>query len=82
MTAQFKAATIRALYGALLTAAMTLLTALQVIGLDDAALAASVTFVGYMLARGMAEGLIDSSRDANGSVTPADVGAYRPPISR
>lgn len=76
MTAQFKAATIRALYGAILLAAATFLAALQVAEfrtsetIADAGIAAGVTFIGYMIARGMAEGLIDSNR----APTSADVG--------
>ena len=75
MTEQFKAATIRALYGAILTAALTLLTTYQ--SGDDASdrweqalIAAGTAFLGYLLARGMAEGLIDSNRGP----TSADVG--------
>lgn len=78
MSAQLKAATIRALYGALLTAALTGITALQTT--DDArgaTLATAAAFVSYMVARGAAEGLVDTSRAANGQVTPADVG-YQP----
>jgi hypothetical protein len=76
MTEQFKAATIRALYGALLTAALTFLTTFQVTAFDEprrleiAAVAAGVAFFGYMLSRGVAEGVIDSNRGP----TPADVG--------
>ena len=80
MTEQFKAATIRALYGAVLTAALTLLTTYQS-GLatgdhrwEAPLIAAATAFLSYLLARGMAEGIIDSSRAANGRVLPADVG--------
>lgn len=84
MTEQFKASTIRSFYGALLTAAATFLATYQTAAGDrfeTAGLAALSTFVAYMLARGAAEGLIDSRREATGAVTPADVGAYRPPIA-
>ncbi len=76
MTEQFKAATIRALYGAILTAALTLLTTYQIADPADpqrweaALVAAGVALFAYMLARGAAEGLIDSSRKP----TSADVG--------
>ncbi len=79
MTEQFKAATIRALYGALLTAALTFLTTFQLTAFDEprrleiAAVAAGVAFFGYMLSRGVAEGVIDSNRGP----TPADVGQAR-----
>ena len=78
MTEQLKAATIRALYGGMLTAALVFFTALQVNirtrdTVEDAALAGVVTLLGYMLTRGVAEGLIDSNRGP----TPADVGQPR-----
>ena len=79
MTEQFKAATIRALYGAILTAAVTLLTTYQAgSGADrweQALIAAATAFLSYLLARGMAEGFIDSNRGP----TSADVG--QPPRS-
>ena len=75
MTEQLKAATIRALYGAVLTAALTLLTTYQSGASapdrwEQALIAAGTAFVSYLLARGMAEGLIDSHRGP----TRADVG--------
>ena len=76
MTEQFKAATIRALYGAILTAALTLLTTYQSGDPADAdrwekaLIAAGTALLSYLLARGMAEGLIDSNRGP----TSADVG--------
>ncbi len=74
MTEQFKAATIRALYGAILTAAVTLLTTYQAGSgaerWEQALIAAATAFVSYLLARGMAEGFIDSNRGP----TSADVG--------
>lgn len=71
MTEQFKASTIRALYGAMLTAALTILTTFQVTrSWEEAAVAGGTTLLGYMIARGAAEGLIDSNRGP----TPADVG--------
>ena len=76
MTEQFKAATIRALYGAILTAALTLLTTYQsgdpldADRWEKALVAAATAFLSYMIARGMAEGLIDSNRGP----TSADVG--------
>jgi hypothetical protein len=71
MTEQFKAATLRALYGAILTAAATGVAALQQ-NVDDrgAVLITASTFLTYMIARGAAEGLIDSNRKP----TSADVG--------
>lgn len=83
MTEQFKAATIRALYGAILTAALTFLTTFQLTGFDEprrmeiAAVAAGVAFFGYMLSRGVAEGIIDSSREVSGNILPSDVGSKR-----
>lgn len=80
MSDQLKAATVRALYAAILTAALTFVTTLQTQGPEDprrmeiAALAALATFFGIMVTRGAAEGLIDSSRNANGQVSRADVG--------
>lgn len=74
MTEQFKAATIRALYGAILTCALAFITAMQTLSgsdrVEDAALIAASSFLGYMITRGVAEGMIDSNRDP----TPADVG--------
>lgn len=75
MTEQMKAATIRALYGALLSSALVFLVGLQVDTrtrdtVEDAAIAAAVAFFSYMLSRGVAEGLIDSTRGP----TRADVG--------
>ena len=76
MTQQFKAAAIRALYGALLTAALTLLTTYQsgdrldTDRWEKALIAAGTAFLSSMIARGMAEGLIDSNRGP----TVADVG--------
>ncbi len=80
MSEQLKAATIRALYGAIISAALTFITTLQVQAFDDprryevAALACGAAFFTYMLVRGISEGLIDSGRAASGHVTPADVG--------
>ncbi len=79
MSEQMKAATIRALYGALLTAALTFLTTYQLgrggaYQLEDAAIAAGTTLLGYLIARGMAEGWIDTARQASGRVSKADVG--------
>ena len=76
MTEQFKAATIRALYGAILTAALTLLTTYQsgdpldADRWEKALVAAGTAFLSYMIARGAAEGIIDSNR----APTNADVG--------
>ena len=82
MTAQMQAATIRALYGGMLTAALVFFTALQTAErtrdtVEDAAVAAVVALLGYVLSRGMAEGLIDSGRAARGDVLPSDVGQPR-----
>jgi len=75
ITPQFQAATIRALYGAVLTGGLVAITTYQTTGRGrDAILAGGASFVGYMITRGAAEGFIDSSRQANGRVTPADVG--------
>lgn len=79
ITPQFQAAFIRAAYGAMLTAALTFLTTFQMTAFDEprrleiAAVAAGVAFFGYMLSRGVAEGLIDSNRGP----TSADVGQPR-----
>lgn len=76
MTEQFKAATIRALYGAIIGAALTFITTLQIQDFTDprryevAGLAAAAAFFAYMMARGVTEGLIDSNRQP----TSADVG--------
>jgi hypothetical protein len=83
MTPQLQAATIRALYGAVISAALTFLTTFQMTAFDEprrleiSAVAAGVAFFTYMMARGVAEGLIDSGRQASGNVTPADVGQPR-----
>ena len=80
MSEQLKAATVRALYAAILTAALTLVTTMQTLdpadpnGTRTAVLAALAAFFGIMVTRGMAEGLIDTSRNANGRVSPSDVG--------
>ncbi len=42
--------------------------------MEDAAIAAGTTLLGYLIARGMAEGWIDSARQANGRATKSDVG--------
>ena len=79
MTEQMKAATIRGLYGALWTAGSIFFITLQMAPddrstrLEDAAIAAAAGFFAYMVSRGVAEGLIDSSRGP----TPADVGQPR-----
>lgn len=84
MTEQMKAATIRAFYGGLFVAALVFLTKLQttpVLNAETIARAGiefGVALVGYMVARGIAEGLIDSNRAASGNVTPADVGQPQP----
>jgi hypothetical protein len=75
VTEQFKAATIRALYGALLTTGSVFFVSLQTLPagaqrIQDSAIAAAAGFFSYMLARGVTEGLIDSNRGP----TPADVG--------
>lgn len=74
-----KAATIRALYGALLSGTLVFFVGLQVQArtiatVEDSGIAAAVAFVSYMISRGIAEGLIDSARNAAGAVTRADVG--------
>lgn len=75
MTEQFKAATLRALYGAILTAAAAGVAALQQ-NVDNRAaiLITASTFLTYMIARGAGEGLIDSNR----APTAADVGQPKP----
>ena len=77
MTEQMKAATIRALYGALLTFGSVFFVTYQTeIGVirservENAAVAACAAFFAYMLARGVTEGIIDSHRGP----TKADVG--------
>lgn len=75
MTEQFKAATIRALYGGLLTTGSVFFVTLQTASgsasrVEEAGIAAAAAFFAYMLARGVTEGLIDSSRQP----TKADVG--------
>ncbi len=66
-----KAATIRGMYGGIFTGMLTLFTSFQVMhSWTDAGIAAAVTFSGYMVSRGMAEGIIDSNRGP----TKADVG--------
>lgn len=70
MTEQFKAATIRALYGALLLGVQAFLVAMTQTDSKSALILGASTFVAYMVARGIAEGLIDSTREP----TPADVG--------
>jgi hypothetical protein len=75
MTKQMQAATIRAFYGGVLSAALVFFVGLQVSirtvdTVEDAAIAAAVAFVSYVISRGVAEGLIDSNRGP----TAADVG--------
>ena len=81
MTEQFKAATIRALYGAMLIGFSTVLGMYQALSAivalmakgdrwEAALVSGGVSFFGYMIARGAAEGIIDSNRGP----TPADVG--------
>jgi hypothetical protein len=76
MTEQIKAAFIRGIYGAVWTALLVFFTTFQIVegarGLraEEAAIAAAVAFCGYMVSRGIAEGVIDSNRGP----TPADVG--------
>jgi hypothetical protein len=79
MSEQLKAATIRSLYGAVLLGLASALAAFQtgrgeLHRAEDTVLAFLVTFVGYMVFRGAAEGLIDSYRAAEGKVSKADVG--------
>lgn len=75
MTEQFKAATIRAFYGAILTTGSVFFVTLQTAPnaanrVEDAGIAAAAAFFAYMLARGVTEGIIDSNRGP----TKADVG--------
>jgi hypothetical protein len=76
MTEQMKAATIRALYGAIFTSGAVFFSVLQVTSgtyghrFETAGIALGVAFSGYMLSRGITEGLIDSNREP----TKADVG--------
>jgi hypothetical protein len=84
MSEQMKAATIRALYGALFVAALDFFLGLQiapVLNSDTiarAGLGFAVSFLAYMVARGVAEGFIDSNRATKGQVYPSDVTASKP----
>lgn len=89
MSEQLKAATIRALYGAIITAALTFITTLQVTDFADprrfeiAGLACGAAFFAYMLSRGVTEGIIDSNwaGDAGGRGTNTTV-AEKTPLVR
>ncbi|CAA9586373.1 MAG: hypothetical protein AVDCRST_MAG19-4888 [uncultured Thermomicrobiales bacterium] len=85
MTEQFKASTIRALYGAMSIGFSTVLGAYQALSAilagsetpmpkgdrwEASLVAGGVSFFGYMIAPGAAEGLIDSNRGPSS----ADVG--------
>lgn len=79
MSEQLKASTIRAMYGAVMVAALDFLVTYQIgrgseYRLEDALLAFGTVFVGYMIARGAAEGVIDTYRNSTGKVSKADVG--------
>jgi hypothetical protein len=83
MTEQMKAAFIRSMYGGVITAAIAFFAILQTAAVrtsetfGDAGVAAGAAFFGYLMLRGLAEGLIDSGRASSGNVTPADVGQPR-----
>lgn len=78
MTDQFTEAIKRAFYGALLTFGSVFFVTLQLQAaspnrLEEAGIAAAGGFFAYMLSRGIAEGWVDSNRQANGDVIPSDV---------
>lgn len=79
-----KAAFIRSVYGGIISAAIAFFAILQTAEFrtpdtfSDAGIAAGAAFFGYLMLRGLAEGLIDSGRAASGNVTPADVGQPPP----
>lgn len=80
---QITAATLRGLYGAVLTGLLTLLTSYQTTdSWTESGVAAGVAALGYLIVRGGIEGIVDGRRNAVGAVTPADVGAFDQPIRR
>jgi hypothetical protein len=81
MSAQLKAALLRALIGGILVAGAAFFTAL---GSTDATVGkalipAGSAFFSYVVARGLGEGQYDTNRDNQGNVKPGDVGAEPPP---
>lgn len=75
MSAQLRAAFVRALIVGFFTALLTFLTNLQQgQPSDKAMLAAAIAWVGVILARGFGEGQYDASREKNNDVRPSDVG--------
>ncbi len=83
MTDQLVASTIRGAYGALVTGLLTLLLTYQTAGdWTVAGVAAGVSALSYLAARGGVEGVVDSRREAIGAISSSDVGAFSQPIRR
>lgn len=79
MTPQLKAAVARAIVGGVLTGLLSFLTVLQQQAgqadrVENAGIVGAIALVSYLVARGAAEGIIDSGRAADGDVQPSDVG--------
>lgn len=78
MSDQFAEALKRAFGGGFIVGLMMFFTGLQVDvrtrdTFEDAAIAGCVALLGYVIARGGIEGWIDTNRQKNGNVIPADV---------
>jgi hypothetical protein len=77
---QFSEAFKRAFGGGFIVGLMMFFTSLQVDvrtrdTFEDAAIAGAVALLGYVIARGGIEGWIDTNRQKNGDMIPADVTA-------
>ena len=79
MTDQLRVALGRAFVGGLLTALLTWFTSMQALmgnpdRMEISLLTFGATMVGYVVARGVAEGWIDGNRASDGKVQSSDVG--------
>ncbi len=74
MSAQYKAALVRALYGGLILAGVALFAELGMGGnWQSGAIKAGAAFFGYLALRGGIEGEYDTHRNRRGIVLPGDV---------
>jgi hypothetical protein len=86
MSNQFQEAFKRAFWGGLLIGLGIFFTSLQVEvrtrdTVEDAAIAGVVALITYITFRGGVEGWIDTQRNQNGNIIPADVGAFQEPLN-
>ncbi len=82
MSAQYKAALVRALYGGLILAGVALFAELGMGGnWQSGAIKAGAAFFGYLALRGGIEGEYDTHRNRRGIVLPGDVRRWYKPVT-